>query len=536
MGRLSVRTLLVVFLVSALVVPTAIGPASGETRANKHRHKYRIAPGTDVPSTPNEFDVVAYDQHWYGGTTPSDPRAVLILVPGFFGGSQSFAYVGQRAVERDHSIQVWAMERRNNLLENRCSMEGAAAGGRISGVMGAALYYLSGSQVGSCPVESDDPDPATWNGIENEYFLSQEEAGSLGMADWGLETELRDVRALIKLARKSYPEAKVVLGGHSLGGMTAQVYAAWRFGKGKRSAGWRDIDGMVLIDGSVDGTEWSTTMIGQHLDREAELAAGVNYWEELSAGYTLGYLAEIGAMAASFDPTSESFIWTSLEGTPLAWPDPETCPTNKAIFAALTDDRYGFSATFEMHQGDILRDFDLHEDGLNDKCGGSNSDRDLVHWVDFDQTQPPEISPTDRWAELNWISSDTNFAEWFFSIALNSELDLAHNLDSRAPYMDGEGMQTTAAESKGQRVFDARRVAVDVLGFVTANCMDRYEWYGNVSPNLKSYTVVDRSGENCAEPASEPWAHLDPILGADEGGFTNDFLVALSRWLRRKVI
>ena len=185
---------------------------------------------------------------------------------------------------------------------------------------------------------------------------------------------------------------------------------------------------------------------------------------------------------------------------------------------------------------DRLRDFDRNEDGTNDTCSGGNSDRELVHWIDFDQTDPLEITPTDRWAELNWSSKETNFAEWFFSIALNSELDLAHNLDSRAPYMDAQGMETTAAESKGQRVLDTKRVALDVLGFVTANCMGRYEWYGDISVSLKSYKLVDRSDESCAEPAQEPWAHLDPILGADENGFTNDFLAALSHWLRRKVI
>jgi len=43
----------------------------------------------------------------------------------------------------------------------------------------------------------------------------------------------------------------VILGGHSLGGSTVMAYAAWDF---NGRAGYRDIDGMVLIDGALDAT------------------------------------------------------------------------------------------------------------------------------------------------------------------------------------------------------------------------------------------------------------------------------------------
>jgi hypothetical protein len=317
--------------------------------------------------------------------------------------------------------------------------------------------------------------------------------------------------------------------------MTAQAYAGWRFGKGKRSAGWRDLDGLVLIDGSMDGTHWADVLLPQHFEREDELAQGIYYWQRPEAGYLLGYLAEIGGMAATFGAELESFLWSSLEGTPLQWPDPATCPTNKAVFAALTDDEYGFSGTFMSHQGELLAPVDLDQDGEDDTCAGGSSDRLLAHWSDFDETG--EFSSTDRWARLTFEGTAPNFAEWYFPIALNSEMDLAHNLDSKAAYLDESTQaETTAADSFGHRIFDTARVKLPAFGFVTANCMDPYEWYGSVATSLTDYTLVDRSQEHCGEDAGEDWAHLDPLLAEDEGGHTNDFVRTLARWLEAEVL
>lgn len=495
-----------------------------------------LVKGTDVQATPDALDRVAFERHWFGGAKPSVPDAVVILVPGFFGAASNFRYVGERLVTRAPNLQVWAMERRNNLLENRCGMEKGEEEQSVGGLTLVGLYYLSGLDVFSdCP-SPDDPEPTVWNGIDNEHFLSQQEAGSLGMAEWGLETELKDIRKLVRLAHRRYPDAKVVLGGHSLGGMTTQAYAGWRFGKKASSAGWRELDGIVMIDGSNNGLRWEERFLPQHFEREQELTEGINYWQEAAAGYLLGYLAEIGGMASSFAPEEESFLWASLEGTPLQWPDPETCPTNKGIFAALTDDSFAFSGTFEMHQGSLAAPVDLDGDGSDDHCAGANADRLLAHWTDFDETEPAELVSTDRWSRLNWEGTDANFAEWFFSIALNSEMDLANNLDSRVVYTDPMLGETTAADAHKQRVFDTAKVAIPAYGFVAAFCLEPYEWYGTVATSLPDYTLVDRSGPGCDQPASEPWSHLDPLLAQDTGGFTNDFVTTLLKWLNGRVL
>lgn len=529
------RSLVSLLVSVALLSTVGLQSSAAEVAAAGWRHDFKVIKGFDVPASPDELDKIFYVQHWYGGAKPSAPRTVLILIPGFIGGAQNFIYTGQRLVERDHDLQVWAVDRRNNIFENRCAMESAASSGQMDSVELAAAYYLGVLPFfGSCPRESDDPDPAVWDGIEVEYSLSQEEAVSVGMRDWGLKTALYDIRKLVKLAHKRYPDAKVVLGGHSLGGMTTQVYAGWRFGKTKRTAGWKSIDGMVLIDGAVNGPEWEV-LLDQYARGEALLDDGTVFWNDLEVGADplLGYLAELGGMASSFAPTEESFLWSSLEDTPLAWPDPETCPTNKAVFAGLTDEEYGFNPTFQMHQGDIDPRTDFNGDGVDDMCAGQFSERYLAHWIDFDESEPVELTDTDDWAEATWSSTETNFVEWYFSIAYNTELDLAGNLNSRTRFTDPrDGSVTSAVMEKKQRVFDTPRVALPVYAMATAECRERFDWYRTKATSLKRFTFVDRSAEHCPTPAAEPYAHLDPLMAKDTDGFTNDFFTTVSKWLK----
>lgn len=504
-----------------------------------HHTRYEILKGHNVESTPDEYglDVMPVTRHWYGGKEPSAPKVVMVLVPGFFGSSENFAYAGERLVERFHGMQVWVVERRNNLLENRCGMDYAQAKG-YGATQIMALYYLSGaaSLQAECPEASEETDPDKWDGTRNEHSLSQAEAADVGMAQWGLETELKDIRAVIERAHRRYPMAKVVLGGHSLGGMTTQLYAGWRFGKKASSAGWKTIDGMVLIDGAVNGPDWADEMVPQSFDTRAMTEAGQFYWDDLAGGPILGFLAEIGALAAIQEPEAESFIWTSLV-PPLKWPFEDTCPTNRAAFAGLTDDQYGFSLTFELHQGDVTPPLPGPLGGTR-KCSSPNETRDLVGWLDFDDEAlegPPEISSTDTWAHSMFDSTETNGVEWYFSMVLNADIDLASNLDTTAEYTH-EDMTTTAEAAYGLRESDTAAVKVPVYGFIASFCRASYDWYKDQATSVASFRYVDRSAEHCSEPSGDPYGHVDPLFAADEGGHTNDFFATLVKWVKEKVL
>jgi hypothetical protein len=225
-------------------------------------------------------------------------------------------------------------------------------------------------------------------------------------------------------------------------------------------------------------------------------------------------------MAASAAPTAESFLWKSLP-PPFNWPVAGTAPTNKALFAAFTDDDYGFSGTFRLHQGK-----------LSGPIGVTSEGRALLHWVDFHQTVPPELSSTDVWARALWQSRDTNAVEWYFPVRLNAEIDLASNLDSHAHFRDPRtGKNVSAFKLEDQRVLDAKFVGVPVYAFAASQGRERFDWYRAVSRSVPSFTLVDRSDEHTASPSPEPYAHLDPLFAHDENGFENDFFATLAEWL-----
>jgi pimeloyl-ACP methyl ester carboxylesterase len=501
----------------ALLTPAA---SVAQTPPQVHS-EYTMIDGFNVPSTPSDYDKIAFVRYWQDRARPGPwPRAILILVPGFFGGAEDFRYVGERLVTRLPSLQVWAVDRRNNLLENRCGME-------VAQIMGnpllALAYYLSPEpyDLPGCPLHADDE--SVWGGTGTEFTLSQAEAASLGMLTWGLETSLHDLRLLIAHARRQYPLAKVFLGGHSLGGMTSQIYAAWRFGSTPATTGWHTIDGIVLIDGGVDGPNWSPKLIGQYLFDHTLIDGGMVYWNLPAVGATplLGSLAEIAGMAASFAPVAESILWDKLS-VPFSWPVAGTCPTNKALLGALSDNNYQTTNP----------DFVLHQGAFSAPIGPCPSDgnRALLHWTDFNQVSPPELASTDLWADTLWRSQATNVVEWYFSIMLNAGIDLASNLDSTATIALIGG--ATAFELEGHRVFDASKVALPVYAFAANECRARFDWYESVSTSITDFTLVDHSNtDSCPSPAAVPYAHLDPLFAADTGGFTNAFLATLAEWL-----
>lgn len=81
---------------------TLVTPAGSFAQTTPQpRSAYESIPGFNLAETPNQLDRIAFMRHWFGGPRPGpSPRAVLILVPGFFGSAEDFRYVGERLVRR----------------------------------------------------------------------------------------------------------------------------------------------------------------------------------------------------------------------------------------------------------------------------------------------------------------------------------------------------------------------------------------------------------------------------------------------------
>ena len=146
-------------------------------------------------------------------------RTVLILTPGKYSGAGVFTLVARDLVARVPSVQVWAVDRREQAMEDHSVM---AAGNADQ----ALDYYVHGASVDG---RTFRPPAVT-------------EVGYMGR--WGLARVVADLHAVVRRARAS--GRRVVLGGYSLGASVAEAYACWDFGG---RAGARDLAGLVLIDG-----------------------------------------------------------------------------------------------------------------------------------------------------------------------------------------------------------------------------------------------------------------------------------------------
>ncbi|MBB5233567.1 alpha/beta hydrolase [Deinococcus budaensis] len=166
-----------------------------------------VRPGATAPGTPPDLNASITVR--YG---PARPRAVLLLMPGFLGGAGSFDRLARQLAALDPGLAVWAVDRRANLLEPQAQLAAA--------------------------------DPAELARIV-QRGLPVRTPASLGfLQGWGLDLTLRDWRAAVLEARALTPD--VFLGGHSLGGVLAGLYAAYDFGG---TPGWQDLRGLVLLDG-----------------------------------------------------------------------------------------------------------------------------------------------------------------------------------------------------------------------------------------------------------------------------------------------
>ncbi|CAA9485228.1 MAG: hypothetical protein AVDCRST_MAG85-906 [uncultured Solirubrobacteraceae bacterium] len=173
-----------VLLAVAALLALAPAAASGQTTVT-------------VPGVP-AAGPAKYDKSFVTKIGPSSAKTVLVLVPGYAGGAGGFLQVGRDLVKQVPGMQVWALDRRSQALEDTSYFE--------RGLRGQVTpqqvfdYYLG------------------WIGNEGQQpRFTPPDTKSLSFArDWGLPTHLGDLRRVIVSAKRQ--GKRVILGGHSLGG------------------------------------------------------------------------------------------------------------------------------------------------------------------------------------------------------------------------------------------------------------------------------------------------------------------------------
>ncbi|HEY6638080.1 MAG TPA: hypothetical protein VIZ61_10410 [Solirubrobacterales bacterium] len=263
--------------------------------------------GFPAPGTPDALNVV-------GVLKTGDPKAknVLVLNPGTSAGAGYFEPLAKTIAEELPNWQVWAVERRENFLEDQSMLDRLKSGqASATDFFNYYLGYLSNPSVVNHT--NNVPDSAV-------PFARQ----------WGMNTEIQDLRQVVEEA--SSHGRRVVMGGHSLGGSITTAYATWDF-NGRPGA--RDLSGLVLIDGASNPTpitaDQASTALADLQSSTPWLAFG-----GIPAPFA-GLFGMVGSAAAKAAPNSLSVF----DGWPLLpanlQPPPGVNPTNEAGFGLSTD-------------------------------------------------------------------------------------------------------------------------------------------------------------------------------------------------------
>jgi pimeloyl-ACP methyl ester carboxylesterase len=430
--------------------------------------EYTVLDSYDEPATPDSLDKAMFLRYYLSADTVD---TVLILMPGIFNGATNLDILARQLVAGIPHLQVWVVDRRANLLEDRSRFISSL---QKRDPMIAYNYYVSNA------------------GLENGFNAIAPNALRF-MAEWGLETHLRDLHEVVKVAHESAPT--VVLGGYSLGASIVSYYASFLFDEG---AGQTQLDGLLLIDGGLG--------ITGGFDREPtgltlgplELMPGL---EELEQGTGSPYFTrafspdqlakgQVSYLLARFEPDALS------PGKDRAFP-----ATNRAVLGIANDDNVGPSVIFGWSvgepvgatlSGNLLAVLSSGQDGVySQSVTGVARGHDYVDW-----TRADEVCDMDAYTRAA-ATFDTDSSEWYFPVRLaldvgSYEIRLEHTPDFLPTRLITLPTLAVGAE---------RGLAPD---------LDTFSAYNNARPgsSLAMYVLPDYTHADIVQAESNPLVSL----------------------------
>jgi pimeloyl-ACP methyl ester carboxylesterase len=354
-----------------------------------------------VPAAPGPAQFNQVTVHQLG---PKSAKRVLVLMPGTQGGAGDFTLDARYLVKHMPGLQVWAIDRRTQALEDRATFAAAEAG-QIPPQQ-AFDYYLNG---GGFHFRGASEDPYA--------------------REWGMAVALKDARAVVLQAR-AHGRRQVVLGGHSLGASLTVAYAAWDF---NGRPGYRDLAGLVLIDGGLLGS-FDAYDLAQSQQAVADLQTSNPFLDLLGVGLpeAAGLFAEIGGLYAEQVPTASA---TTLQSYPLLPPEfnPPFPVTNRALFGHAFDRDTSPDALGLLHIN-------------GGSVGPSGNPRD---WMDGGVTPVSRLAAT-------FGQEPSNAVEWYFPKRLTIDTNGADQMT-----------RNDVADFLGLRLFHTRKVNLPLYAIAT---------------------------------------------------------------------
>lgn len=462
-------------LVEEWLVPTPAAPPNPET-------------GDATPDEQNRVRVMRYRPD------PADDTvdAVLVLVPGFLAGASSFDGLARGVVAASEGrFEVWALDRRSNLLEDTTGLEAAEA---AQDPEIAYDYYFGGAVV----------DGQTFAGLPGSDDLGH-------LSEWGLATFMADLRTVLETIPADRRPTNLFLGGHSLGGAIVEIASVW------------DVDGAPLGNALAGIVPIDGTIGGEGLDR-------ADYHEGVSGGLlpvpgvdglrtgdedriallpllapTLFVSFEISAMRAFFDPSGFSCdpqigdLHQALFGI-RPW------VTNAAVLGLTFDDQYAPISIFAMHIGQAtggpFEHVSLDAFGLD---YDAPSDPDVVYsWTAADD----DLSCVRSMARASF-AGPTNFAEWLFPSRLGLDVravgDLAVSPAGGDYRWDEEDLRASRAAE-----MDAPVLAIAATEGIAPDAAAYAPYRLAIAPTTRSGATRDEAA-GFQVLILDGYGHLDPV-------------------------
>ena len=402
--------------------------------------------GAQEVHTPREYNRAIALRYFSVGT--SAPRAVLVLIPGLNSGPNTLDILARELVVHDPTIEVWAAGTRGTLLQDRRGITAALAYEDPDFALG---YYYGGLA------------------IDGVKYVPLTDTAAYFAAYWGLDVHLRDVRALVEEAHRRYPTARVFLGGHSLGGILASLYAGYDFGRlpdpqaevatdprgrpiPSMDAGDRDIAGLVLLDGLplsvIPRLTSSQYLEGIHIPLFPSIP-GVR--QLLGIGGHAGPFADIDSVAHPKDSilldiiTTYAYFWPQRASRLPFYPrGAGQAITNEALLAGVLSDQTQpdlfIRASIGVPVGIFERvpdPWSINRNGLLKMSTGRPAPgRALVEWTPYPKDPPPGHVDLRR-LESAILEPGADFTQWYVPWRLVLDLGLSAGLDTSDEFSRG---------------------------------------------------------------------------------------------------
>lgn len=197
-------------------------------------------------SPPEQCDYVTFNRiKLKGENDASSADAAFMMMPGFIEGATIFNYLGKNLVykakvEESKVFEVWALDRRNNCLEDGTGFNYAETLTNIDHIEDSMIgYYYENSII----------DGKNFGGFYEDDDLSF-------LSEFGVEMDIKDMHliATTLIPDQSLRKQKLYIGGHSQGGPFAAIYAGWDFdgdSSTTNDAGYNNVAGLFGFDTSV---------------------------------------------------------------------------------------------------------------------------------------------------------------------------------------------------------------------------------------------------------------------------------------------